>query len=355
MQWTDAFLTAISTVIEVFPLVIVALGIHRKLDAARWAVASTAFLSHMIMVVTSASQQGERFTHWTLSSILSTPLFFIQGMYFNAEILADTALFVSILYTIYRYSKEQSKRQNVLELEIQRAREIQQVLIPEAIAPIQGYALTSAYQPAREVGGDFFQVIPLEDGSTLIALGDVSGKGLHAAMSVSMILGALRTLVDSSPSPAAIMAGLNRSLHGRMDNGFATALVVRIHAAGHMSIANAGHLPPYLNHQEVELPGALPLGLTPVSSYEEISIEVCAGDQLSLYTDGLLEARNPSGELYGFDRLNTLFAARPTAEDAAQAAVAFGQDDDITVLTLTRLETGETPISIQSNSALSRA
>jgi serine phosphatase RsbU (regulator of sigma subunit) len=82
---------------------------------------------------------------------------------------------------------------------------------------------------------------------------------------------------------------------------------------------------------------------------------VCAGDQLSLYTDGLLEARNPSGELYGFDRLNTLFAARPTAEDAAQAAVAFGQDDDITVLTLTRLETGETPISIQSNSALSRA
>jgi phosphoserine phosphatase RsbU/P len=355
IQWTDAILTAITTAIEVFPLVIIALAIHRKLDATRWAVASTAFLSHMILVVTAASQQGERFTHWTVSRVLSTPLFFLQGMYFNAQILADTALFVSILYAIYRYSKEQSRRQNVLELEIQRAREIQQVLIPEAILPIQGYAITSAYQPAREVGGDFFQVIRLEDGSTLIALGDVSGKGLHAAMSVSMILGALRALADSSPGPAAIMAGLNRSLYGRMDNGFATAIVLRIDSAGTLSLANAGHLPPFLNHLELELPGSLPLGLIPVNDYEEITIEFQPGDQLSLYTDGLLEARNPSGELYGFERLNALFAARPTAEDAAQAAVAFGQDDDITVLTLTCLNTGERPISDQSVKAFSPA
>ncbi|WP_263349887.1 PP2C family protein-serine/threonine phosphatase [Acidicapsa acidisoli] len=337
IQWTDAIVTAIGTTIEVFPLVIIALGIRRRLDAARWAVASTAFLSHMIMVVTSASKQGERFTHWTLSNLLSTPLFFIQGMYFNAEILADTALFVSILFAVYRYGKEQTTRRSALELEIQQARQIQQLLIPEAIPPVQGYALTSAYQPAREVGGDFFQVIALEDGSTLIALGDVSGKGLHAAMSVSMILGVLRTLADSSLSPAAILTGMNRSLYGRMGDGFATAVFLRITASGRLTLASAGHLPPFLNHRELDLPGSLPLGLTPASSYEETSIEFRPGDQLSLYTDGLLEARNPSGELYGFERLNALFASRPTAEDAAQAAVAFGQDDDITVLTLTRL------------------
>ena len=337
IQWTDAIVTAIGTAIEVFPLVIIAFGIRRRLDAARWAVASTAFLSHMILVVVAGSQQGERFTHWTLDRILSRPLFFIQGMYFNAQILADTALFISILFAVYRYSKEQSARQNALEIEIQQAREIQQLLIPEAIPPIQGYALTSAYQPAREVGGDFFQVIPMEDGSTLIALGDVSGKGLHAAMSVSMILGILRTLADSSLGPAAILTGLNRSLCGRMADGFATAVVLRITAKGTLILANAGHLPPFLNHKELDVHGSLPLGISPVSSYEETSFTFHPGDRLSLYTDGLLEARNPSGELYGFERLNALLGAQPTAEDAARAAVAFGQEDDITVLTLTRL------------------
>ena len=345
IQWTDAFLTAITTIIEILPLVIIGFAIRRKLNPVRWAVAATAFLSHMILVVTSASQQGERFTHWKLSSILATPLFIVGGTYFNAQILADTALFLSILYAIYRYSQEQSKRRSLLELEIQRAREIQQVLIPEAIPPLDGYAFTSAYQPAQDVGGDFFQVIPCEDGSTLIALGDVSGKGLRAAMSVSMILGVLRTLADSSSSPAAILAGLNRRLYGRMGEGFATAIVLRVTPDGTLTLANAGHLPPFLNQKELDLHGSLPLGITPTNSYEETALEFHPGDHLSLYTDGLLEARNPSGELYGFDRLHALFATRPTAEHAAQAAVRFGQDDDITVLTLTRLAAGMQPSS----------
>jgi serine phosphatase RsbU (regulator of sigma subunit) len=89
------------------------------------------------------------------------------------------------------------------------------------------------------------------------------------------------------------------------------------------------------------MPGALPLGLAPAASYEETSILLRQGDRLVLYTDGLLEARNQSGELFGFDRLKALFATNPTALQATDAAVTFGQDDDITILTLTRLGTGE--------------
>lgn len=333
---TDALLTTITTAVEVFPLVIVALAVRRKLSPERWAVASAAFFSHMLLVVTSASQQGQRFTHWTLSGRLSQPLFSLFGAYFTPPILADTALFIAILYALYRYGREQSRKQSLLAADLQRAREIQQALIPEAIPPIEGFTLTSAYQPAQDVGGDFFQVIPCGNGSILIALGDVSGKGLQAAMSVSMILGILRTLADSTSSPAEILSGLNRRLYQRIGEGFATAIVARADLDGTLTFASAGHLPPYLNGKELQIPGSLPLGIAPDLACEETAIHLSPNCQLTLYTDGLLEARNDSGELYGFTRLNTLFAARPTAEYAAQAAVRFGQEDDITVLTLSR-------------------
>jgi serine phosphatase RsbU (regulator of sigma subunit) len=100
-------------------------------------------------------------------------------------------------------------------------------------------------------------------------------------------------------------------------------------------------LPPFLNQREVELEGSLPLGLVPSVIYEEVTMVLHPGDQLSIYTDGLVEARGATGELYGFARLQALFASRPSAQQATDAAIAFGQDDDITVLTLTRLEAGE--------------
>jgi len=114
---------------------------------------------------------------------------------------------------------------------------------------------------------------------------------------------------------------------------------MRIDADGRATVASAGHPAPFLNDGELKLPGALPLGVVPVVAYEESSFSLQAGDHFTLYTDGLLEARNPAGELYGFKRLETLFDTKPTAAEASDAAVNFGQDDDITVLTLTRLAT----------------
>jgi serine phosphatase RsbU (regulator of sigma subunit) len=248
------------------------------------------------------------------------------------------------VYAVYRYMQETIRRQGKLEQEFKSARELQQVLIPDTLPEVPGYAVTSAYRPAQEVGGDFFQIIPLEGkytGCTLVLLGDVSGKGLKAAMTVSLIVGAVRTLAKYAPQPAELLAELNQRLWGRMQGGFTTCMAMVLAPNGHCKVASAGHPAPFLNKRELDLPGALPLGLTPDAQYTEFAFDLREGDHFSLYTDGLLEARSPSGELFSFARVDALFATRPDAAKATEAAVDFGQDDDITVLTLTRLITGQ--------------
>ena len=344
VQGADAALTVIFTVAEAYPMVLVALGIRKRLDSARWLLAIAAFLTEMLFVTRIAVAQGSRFTHWTLSNRLAQPLFQFNGMGFTPQALADTLLLMAIVYAVYRYMQETLRRQGALEQEFRSARELQQVLIPETLPELKGYAVTSAYRPAQEVGGDFFQIIPLEGantGSTLIVLGDVSGKGLRAAMTDSLIVGTLRTLAKFETRPAELLAEFNLRLCGRMQGGFATCLALRLERDGRCTMASAGHPAPYLNHSEIELPGALPLGVLTGTRYEEKSIVLHEGDHFALYTDGLLEARNLHGEIFSFERLNALFARNPNAAEATEEAVHFGQDDDITVLTLTKLGTGQ--------------
>jgi hypothetical protein len=337
----DAILTTLILVVEVFPFVIIGIGIRQRLEPSRWWLAISAFVSQMINTIADASAAGQRFTHWTLYYKVTTPLFTIFGVHFTIADLAGIGLFLSILYAVYRYSMEQQARQTTLEQEMQSAREIQRVLIPETLPSLEGFAVSSAYQPAQEVGGDFFQIIHEDEGSTIVALGDVSGKGLKAAMSVSLIVGVLRSLSGEKSSPVQMLQALNRCLCGRLQGGFVTAIVMRLFPNGKVILANAGHLPPFLNSGELEIDGSLPLGLISFAEYSEIQIQLHTGDHLSLYTDGLVEARSSTGEIYGFERLNSLFATHPTAQQATQAAVDFGQEDDITVLTLTRLSAGE--------------
>jgi len=341
MKWADGILAALILLAELYPFVLIAIGLRRKLDVSRWAVALAAFVLQMLHTLADASALGERFTHMTLfDSLIDTPLFTIQGIDFPLEKVTSIALFAAIIFALYRYIIEQQARRAALEQEMQSAREIQQVLIPETLPSLPGYAVTSAYQPAQEVGGDFFQILPNPDGSTIVALGDVSGKGLKAAMNVAMIVGVLRALAADAVSPAAILIALNRCMAGRMHGGFATGVVFRLDNNGNVTLANAGHLPPYLNGREFSLEASLPLGLIPYTHYTEVTITMLPGEEISFYTDGLLEARNAAGDLYGFERLSALFASRPSAQEATEAAIEFGQDDDITVLTITRLEAG---------------
>jgi serine phosphatase RsbU (regulator of sigma subunit) len=343
-QAADGVLTVIFTTAQFFPWVLLALGLRKRLDSARWLVAITAFLSEFLFILRIAAGQGSRFTHWTWGNRLDQPLFVLNGNAFTPHIIADTLLLLAIVYAVYRYAQESAARRQSLERELQSARELQQVLIPETLPELPGYAISSAYRPAQEVGGDFFQLIPLEDSfarSTLIVLGDVSGKGLRAAMAVSLIVGAIRSLAKFSPRPSQLLAELNQRLFARLQGGFATCVAVLLSHDGRCVVASAGHPAPFLNRRELSLPGALPLGLAPNAVFQESAHQLEAGDHLALYTDGLLEARSPSGEIFGFERLNALFARGPAAAEATEAAVRFGQEDDITVLTITRLAKGQ--------------
>jgi hypothetical protein len=343
VELADAICTAIFTTCESFALVLVVYAVvqRKRLELSRWLVAIFAFTWDMINVVRIAFEQGRRFTHWTFADKIAAPLFTFNGNAINASSIAQVLLLISLVYAVYRYVAEDRRRQAALEQEFKNAREVQQVLVPEELPSMPGFAVTSAYRPAQQVGGDFFQIIPLEGGSTLVLLGDVSGKGLRAAMAVSLIVGAARMIADYTTSPAEILAGLNRRLCGRLQGGFATCIAMRLDRDGNCAVSSAGHPAPFLNMHEMNLPGALPLGIQPSATYEETVVRVGVGDHFALYTDGLLEARNQTGELYSFARLESLFAGKPNAAEATLAAVNFGQDDDITVLTLTRLAVGE--------------
>lgn len=223
-----------------------------------------------------------------------------------------------------------------LESEMAAAREVQRVMVPEDFPPTAGYAIKSVYRPASEVGGDFFQVIPLKSGRTLVVIGDVSGKGLRAAMIVSMIVGMMRTVSGFTEEPADILAELNRRLCGRTYGGFVTCLVVRLEDCGQLALANAGHLPPYLNGTELAFAGSTPLGLAETSAYEQTGLEMHPGDVAILLTDGIAEAQNAKHELLGFPRVESLLRSGATAKTVAQVAQQHGQSDDMTVIRIAR-------------------
>src|ERR1700674_1783928 len=144
--------------------------------------------------------------------------------------------------------------------------------------------------------------MPLKSGCTLVVIGDVSGKGLGAAMIVSMFVGILRTVTSFTEEPSEILAEANRRLFGRIHDGFATCLAVRLEDRGRLSLANAGHLPPYRNGKEIELSGSLPLGMREDAPYAQTPLDMAARDVIVLLTDGIAEAQNAQRVLLGFPR-----------------------------------------------------
>jgi phosphoserine phosphatase RsbU/P len=248
--------------------------------------------------------------------------------------LSNLCFSLSLAIIMVLRSNRQSRQQALLEGELEAAREVQQVILPEAVESVPGFTVESVYQPAQQVGGDFFQILPDNRGGLLIVVGDVAGKGLPAAMLVSVLVGAIRTVADDTNDPAVMLSRLNNRLVGRSHGGFSTALAAHITAEGWVSIANAGHLSPYLDGEEVELPGALPLGILSNAAYEANQFHLASGSRLTFYSDGVVEAQNRAGELFGFDRARDL--STKSAAEIVRAAKQFGQSDDITVVTIRR-------------------
>ncbi|MGB8261125.1 MAG: PP2C family protein-serine/threonine phosphatase [Terracidiphilus sp.] len=247
-----------------------------------------------------------------------------------ASVAEFTGLFVIVLIVFVRFLRVQRDQERVSS-ELAAARSVQELMIPHEKLKTPGFAVDSVYNPAAEVGGDFFHIQSTPEGGLLAVIGDVAGKGLKAAMNVSMLMGALRRTPESSP--ARILESLNRVLAG--SESFTTCQAAWFGPDGELILANAGHLPPYLNSQEVNLPGSLPLGVLDDVHYEEIRLFLHPGDRILMLSDGVAEARRPNGELFGFDRVHNL--SNQSAFYIADAARDFGQEDDITVLTIRRL------------------
>jgi sigma-B regulation protein RsbU (phosphoserine phosphatase) len=297
-----------------FPLLLVAVvnltgSINFFLIAAGWSTSLQRFMS------TGNS--------WELRYTYLTQLCFLAAM---AYVLIE------------RFAETQAERTRLTN-EFEAARTVQHVLIPDFLPPVAGITVESVYLPAQQVGGDFFQVLPIPGGGdAFIVVGDVSGKGLKAAMTVSLIVGTLRTLAEYVTTPAELLAGLNRLLHGRGD-GFVTCLVLKITTAGDVGLGNAGHPKPYLDGMEIATENNLPLGLTLDIEYAETHLHLAPTQSLTLVTDGVVEATDPATrELFGFDRTQAI--STQAAQAIAEAALLFGhgapQADDITVLTVAR-------------------
>jgi Stage II sporulation protein E (SpoIIE) len=267
-----------------------------------------------------------------LGTPVQSPLTFQAGpipIHFS-DVADFVGIFVIILIIFVRFMRIHRERERASS-ELAAARSVQELMIPRESPLTPGFHVDTVYTPATEVGGDFFHIQAAGDGGLLVVVGDVAGHGLQAAMNVSMLMGAIRRSPQSDP--ALLLNGLNEVLVG--SESFTTCLAAFFHASGELTIASAGHPPPYLNSQEVDLPGGLPLGVVPGMTYEEIRLYLHPGDRLLMMSDGVAEARKSNGELFGFDRVRNL--SNQSAFFIADAAKEFGQEDDITVLTVSRL------------------
>lgn len=300
-------------------------------------------LLQQIAGVATAASSAEDQTGWS-----RVPMGWINHQWqwpmpFTPSNLVDATFLTAMLgILVFRFTRTR-RHEERLAGEFEAARTVQQILIPEAIPAVPGFRIETVYKPFSEVSGDFFQILSAMGadgrGSALVIIGDVSGKGMPAAMAVSLLVGTVRTLAHFTQSPGEILSAMNQRMVGRLQYGFTTCLVLRADPDGKCILASAGHPAPYRKAAELALENGLPLGLSESSTYPEVTIQLGEGESLTMITDGVVEARAKSGELFGFARAAEISTL--AAEFIALTAQAFGQDDDITVLKLTRSRAGE--------------
>jgi len=288
----------------------------------------------------STSPGGLRGLHITMICYLLLQLLQFAGFFvtFNEELMVQGFLIraCSLLVFAFAMSILMNQRSAALLGERQRigqelvaAAEVQALMLSASSGGQSKLRIEPLYLPASEVGGDFYQILDADDGSRLVLVGDVSGKGLRAAMLVSLVAGVLRN--RRTQRPGAILAELNAALAGRMGGGFVTCCCARFDPDGLVIVSNAGHPPPYADGLEVAVEAGLPLGIMSAVDYSESR---CSGNYFTFVSDGVVEAENAQRELFGFDRTREISTKSP--QEIAEAAKAWGQNDDITVVTVRR-------------------
>ena len=246
--------------------------------------------------------------------------------------------------------EQQARERERVEQDLRVARRIQQASLPEEVPELEGWQIDPYYQPAREVGGDFYDFLELEDGRLGLVVGDATGHGVPAALVMSTTCGMLRAVALSVDSPGEALARVNEALSARIPPSmFVTCFYAILDLkSGSLRYANAGHDLPYVRRggdaDELRARG-MPLGLMPGMSYEEEQTTLQAGETALFYSDGLVEAHNPQGEMFGFPRLRALVAEHEEGEGLVEFLMEelytftgdrWEQEDDITLVTLQR-------------------
>jgi serine phosphatase RsbU (regulator of sigma subunit)/anti-sigma regulatory factor (Ser/Thr protein kinase) len=251
---------------------------------------------------------------------------------------------------LVREQQVEAKERERIQQELQVAALIQQTLLPKELPAIPGWHVDAFYRPARAVGGDFYDFVPLSDGRLGVVIGDVTDKGVPAALVMATCRSMLRSAAQRHDSPSAVLADVNEALVPEIPPAmFVTCLYAIIDTeAGEVVFANAGHNLPYVRGADgvIELRATgMPLGLMPAMSYDEKSYRMASGEVMVLTSDGITEAHNPEGEMYGFSRLMSRVARKPSDGDLVSAIVAelesftgetAEQEDDITLVVVRR-------------------
>jgi predicted ester cyclase len=293
--------------------------------------------------------EGGRTGDAYLEGVGSLPLAEAGPQHFSTTEALNEALVRNLTWP---FRAAEARERERIEQELQVARRIQQELLPEATPELDGWRIATYYGPAREVGGDFYDFLDLEDGRLGLVLGDATGHGMPAALVMATTRGMLRAVVQSLESPGEVLARVNEALVADIPpSTFVTCFYgVLDPESGRHRYANAGHNLPCRRHdgQADELRArGMPLGLMPGMSYEEKEVVLETGDSTLFYSDGLVEAHDPKGEMFGFPRLRRL-----VAEHAEEGSLVdflmdelrfftgdgWEQEDDITLVTLQRSE-----------------
>src|SRR5919107_282804 len=245
---------------------------------------------------------------------------------------------------------QERRERERLEQELEVARRIQQASLPKEMPTLEGWQIAPYYQPAREVGGDFYDFLELADGRLGVVVGDATGKGVPAALMMASTRSTLRAVAQTCESPGDALRRVNDPLAADIpSNMFVTCFYAILDPkSGTLSYANAGHDLPYLHRngeaEELRARG-MPLGLMPGMGYEEKEITLQAGESALFYSDGLVEAHDPKGEMFGFPRLRALIAEHGAEKALGDSLLeelfsfvgeGWEQEDDITLLTLRR-------------------
>jgi serine phosphatase RsbU (regulator of sigma subunit) len=309
-----------------------------------------------VRLVVPLVSQGELIGLLNLGPRLSQQEYSADDRKLLSDLATQTAPAVRVAQLVRQQQQEAQERERI-EQELRIARLIQQTLLPKSLPQLPGYEVAAYYQPAREVGGDFYDFLELEDGRLGLVVGDVTDKGIPAALVMATTRTVLRASAQRLFSPGEVLRQANEALVTDIPpNMFITCLYAILEPeSGHLVYANAGHDLPYRRRRKRDHSGGeaeelrargMPLGLMSGMNYEEKEIWVGEGESVLFYSDGLVEAHNSRYEMFGFPRLQQLVGAHRLggssligfllSELSRFTGDGWEQEDDITLVTLRR-------------------